>query len=411
MKLIVDLLVWTCAAAWMIGSGAFALAQSPPHPSTESDSTGTSGDRSGAEQPEVASESATPIVVEPIDVALPGQPARGLSGLTSAQSESPAAARALDEPAFVTTVHIDDRVGETTSVAEVLSESMGVNVRSLGGLGGFSSVSVRGADSGHTAVFVDGVPLSRIASVTADLGRYSLDSLSELELYRGGVPAELGGAALGGALNLITAVGRPASGRPLTLSLGAGSFGARHLRARWRDSRDDGLAGFHLALGYAGSNGDFSYFNDNGTNLIQDDDTFVARDNNHYDQIDAVARYRTERGSLTIDAGSRTLIKVQGIPGTASVQSRSAELTTVSQLVDVAVRAPALFGSPRLFGLASGFVGGEWQAYRDLDNEVGLGAQDRRYRSISTGFAGRASIDGGPAQVISLGADGRVDHF
>src|SRR4051812_5940645 len=60
------------------------------------------------------------------------------------------AERALDEPAFVTVVRVGDRRGEAISVAEVLAEAVGVRVRSLGGLGSFASISIRGAGSAQT---------------------------------------------------------------------------------------------------------------------------------------------------------------------------------------------------------------------------------------------------------------------
>jgi iron complex outermembrane receptor protein len=122
----------------------------------------------------------------------------------SEKSRAPGAQRALDEPAFLTEVRVEERTGESATVAGVLAESVGAQVRTLGGLGGFASLSVRGAAPGHTTILIDGVPLSRVASVGADIGRFELGSFSRLELYRGGVPVEYGGAALGGALNMVT---------------------------------------------------------------------------------------------------------------------------------------------------------------------------------------------------------------
>ncbi len=233
------------------------------------------------------------IVVAPIDVHGRRQQADGPDALVTDDPAHADAARATDDPAFATVVHIDDHAGETTSIAEALARTAGVHVRSLGGLGGYSSISVRGHASGHTAVFVNGVPLSRVASVSADLGRFDLASFSSLELYRGGVPVSLGGAALGGALVLHTAVG-PAPDA-VRVSMGAGSFGARHLRARWLGGRADGSIGYHLSAGYTGAAGDFVYFDDNGTNLNPSDDEMVRRSNNGYDRVDAVARVRRVR--------------------------------------------------------------------------------------------------------------------
>jgi vitamin B12 transporter len=273
---------------------------------------------------------------------------------------------------------------------------------------------VRGADAGHTAVLVDGVPLSRAASAAADLGRYELESVSELELYRGGVPIELGGGGLGGALNLVTRVGRPPDGRRLRLSAGVGSFGARHLRARWLDGGGDDPGvpeGVHLSIGYAGAAGDFVYFNDNGTNLDPDDDEMVRRQNNAYEQVDAVARRRVARGDTTLSAGVRALYKTQGVPGSASVQSEHTSLETLSQIGDVSVARRGAFGVRHLLAVASAFAAVEQQRYRDLHGEIGLGAQHRRYRSLSAGGAARATAPVGARHVVSAGLDVRVDHF
>src|SRR3954462_1819544 len=101
--------------------------------------------------------------------------------------------RALGAAPFVTVIH-PDAPPAAASVADALATSAGAQTRSLGGLGAYQSVSVRGAAPGHTAVLIDGVPLARLAEVTTDLGRYAMDAFGEVELYRGAVPVELGGA-------------------------------------------------------------------------------------------------------------------------------------------------------------------------------------------------------------------------
>lgn len=344
------------------------------------------------------------IVLGPLDA--PQRPT-GPGDLVGDDPEHADAARALDDPAFTTVVRVDDRAAETATVAEVLAHTLGVNVRGLGGLGGFSAISVRGHGAGHTVVTVDGVPLSRIATVGADLGRFELTSFSELELYRGGVPVEYGGAAMGGALNLVTRVG-PAAGPRLRVSAGGGSFGARHLRTRWLGG-DDRL-GYHVALGYAGATGDFEYFDDNGTNLEPGDDSYVDRSNNGFDAVDGVARLRASRGPATAELGARTMWKRQGVPGSAHVQSQRASIESLTQIVDASAETVALLDDPRLGGKAGGYLAFERQHYLDADGEVGLGAQDRLYHSISGGLRASVSRVAG-AHVLSAGADLSGDYF
>src|SRR5690606_20818610 len=151
--------------------------------------------------------------------------------------------------------------------------------------------------------------------------------------------------ALGGALNLVTSVGKPPSGKRLTVSAGGGSFGARHLRARWRDGSDDGT-GSHLSLGYAGATGDFSYCNDKGTNQDTADVGFHFRPTDVYEQVGGVAGGRGRSGGPPYELGSRTTWKGQGLPGGATNQATSASLSTVGQLIDGSVSRQGLWGTP-----------------------------------------------------------------
>src|SRR6185312_2794057 len=95
--------------------------------------------------------------------------------------------RALGDAPFVTIIHPDDHVA-TASVAEAVGSTVGTQTHSLGGLGAYESVTIRGASAGNTLVLIDGVPLARIASVTTDLGRFALADFGQVELYRGSVP-------------------------------------------------------------------------------------------------------------------------------------------------------------------------------------------------------------------------------
>src|SRR5262249_37534487 len=170
--------------------------------------------------------------------------------------------RALHDAPFVTVIHPDEHPA-TASVADAIATSVGAQTRSLGGLGAYASVSIRGASPGNTAVLIDGVPLAKLAEVTTDLGRFSLDGFGEVDLYRGAVPVELGGAGVGGAVNLITRLGRGEHGERIRASIGGGSYGARHVRVHYGD--DHGSVLSSTTVSYQGATGDYSYFSDNGT--------------------------------------------------------------------------------------------------------------------------------------------------
>ncbi|HTM22839.1 MAG TPA: TonB-dependent receptor, partial [Kofleriaceae bacterium] len=221
----------------------------------------------------------------------------------------------------------------------------------------------------------------------------------------------LGGAALGGALDLITRVGPAPDGHRLRLDVGGGSFGARHLGARWVDGRADGSLGWHLAARYAGATGDYPYFDDRGTNLNQSDDAIVTRSNNGHDQIDLVARVAGGGAGTRARGGLRATARRQGVPGSGSVQSMTASLDSAGAVADGAIDRQGLTGSDRLAGGAAGWLSAEVQEYRDLDGEIGLSAQHLRYRILATGLRTHLGWAAPGGHRISAAVDGGLDWF
>jgi vitamin B12 transporter len=349
-------------------------------------------------------------VVEPVTIRASRLRAAGLRDLVSDDHTAPGAARALDEAEFSTVIRVDDFEGETRTLAEVLSSSVGAHVRSLGGLGAFSSLSVRGGASGHTPVFVDGVPQPQLGSATIDLAQLELGSFSDIELYRGSAPANVGAGALGGALHLGTAVGPPPGGEPLAVSTGAGSFGARHLRARYLGGEHGGLA-YHLSAGYAGAAGDYPFFNDRGTNLSPDDSEVISRQNNGYDRGDAVTRVRLRQGSRSYEGGTRTSYKAQGIPGAGHRQSEHTSLQTFTQQVDGRIAARNPWQRAGALAHASSYARVEHQRYRDVEGEIGLGAQNLRYLTASGGGRVGLELPIGRHHLVSTGLAGSLEVF
>jgi iron complex outermembrane receptor protein len=267
----------------------------------------------------------------------------------------------------------------TASVADAVGQTVGVQMRSLGGLGAFESISVRGAAPGHTQVSIDGVPLARLAQVTTDLGRFALDSFGEVQLYRGAVPIELGGAGVGGALNLVTRLGRGEHGERVRASVGAGSYGARHLHLHYGDDHANGALLSAVTLAYQGATGDYRYFSDNNTPLNTSDDGYQTRRNNGFDQFDATARVGSR--DRRVEGGARVAWMQQGLPGSTAQPAMHANLTTLDVIQDVHYEHAVGAAAARevVFGLA------ELQQLDDPLAELGYGAQRRSYRTFSGG--------------------------
>lgn len=284
--------------------------------------------------------------------------------------------RALGDAPFVTILHPDEHPA-TASVADAVATAVGAHANSLGGLGAYASVTVRGAAPGHTAVLIDGVPLARLAAVTADVGRFALDAFGEVELYRGAVPIELGGAGVGGALNLVTRLGPGRRGERLTASLGAGSFGARHARLHYGDAHGGALSS--TTIGYQSAAGDYRYFDDNSTPLNPSDDTTRVRRNNGFTAIDAATRWGS--ADRTLGGGVRAAYKRNGLPGQTGNTSSGARLATTDVIGDAAFELAA--GPATARQLAYALV--EHQRLRDPLGELGLGGQVRDSLTLAGG--------------------------
>jgi iron complex outermembrane receptor protein len=111
---------------------------------------------------------------------------------------------------FATVVDTSDATSRLESVADVLAESVGVQVRRFGGLGAFSTVSIRGSTPSQVEVYLDNVLLNRANAGLVDLSNLPVDNVESIEIYRG-FTLQLGAGSIGGAINLVT---RPVMGPP-----------------------------------------------------------------------------------------------------------------------------------------------------------------------------------------------------
>jgi len=122
---------------------------------------------------------------------------------------------------FATVVDTSEATSKVSSVADVLSESVGVQVRRFGGLGAFSTVSIRGSTPNQVEVYLDNVLQNPANAGLVDLGSLPLDNVERIEIYRGFAPMQLGAGSIGGAINLVT---RPVAGE--TTNLASASYGS-----------------------------------------------------------------------------------------------------------------------------------------------------------------------------------------
>jgi outer membrane cobalamin receptor len=77
------------------------------------------------------------------------------------------------------------RTIDAVQLSEVLRTFSGVSIKDYGGVGGLKTISVQGLSANHTAVSYDGISVSDFQTGQVDLGKFSLDNVSEVSLYTG----------------------------------------------------------------------------------------------------------------------------------------------------------------------------------------------------------------------------------
>jgi len=91
-------------------------------------------------------------------------------------------------------------------VRSLLEHVAGIDVYSDGPRGQKTSVFMRGTNSNHTLVLLNGIPINDQSSPKAmfDFGYDFLQGLQQIEIYKGAAGAIFGPAAIGGAINFVT---------------------------------------------------------------------------------------------------------------------------------------------------------------------------------------------------------------
>ncbi|MBS0222727.1 MAG: TonB-dependent receptor [Proteobacteria bacterium] len=96
------------------------------------------------------------------------------------------------------------------TVDEVLRTVPGVSVQQSGGVGAQTSVFVRGANSNHVVVLIDGMNVNDPATPNGaiDFAHFLTENLDRIEVVRGPMSTLYGSSAIGGVINMVTKPGK-----------------------------------------------------------------------------------------------------------------------------------------------------------------------------------------------------------
>ena len=128
---------------------------------------------------------------------------------------------------------------QATMVTEVLRTVPGISVVQAGGSGQQTSIFMRGANSEHVLVMIDGVEINDPSSPNnaVNLANLPVDNIERIEILRGPQSVLYGSDAVGGVIQILTRrpVGKPA----VTFASEVGSFQTYHERIAVSSGRDD----------------------------------------------------------------------------------------------------------------------------------------------------------------------------
>ncbi len=279
-----------------------------------------------------------------------------------------------------------------TDLARVLDTVPGARVVRLGGLDDFARVSLRGSTPEQVRVYLDGVLLNGLDGGGVDLSTIPVGHLGRVEVYRSAAPAMFGGSAIGGVVHLWSR-----SSRGLRVGLEGGSFGTRGLVA------STGWGSGSVGLTYRGTEGDFTYLDDNGTRYDPSDDRRVVRENDRSDTLGLLARGSSMGGRVRLVQS--LLWRRRGLPGPALYQTRESRLTQARSVtgltfatsrgrdLDLELRASVALGLTML---------------HDPVPEIGLSPRETRDLTVVPGLGGSLSV-GSDAGWLRVTADYRHD--
>lgn len=271
--------------------------------------------------------------------------------------------------------------GKIVSLSEVIEKESGVQIRQSGGLGSFSSVSLRGSSADQVMVFLDGILLNDASGGGVDMSNISLSDVESVEIYRGTAPVNFSKSSLGGIVNIRTL--RAKEGFMGNISSGYGSFHTRKLSGFL--NRKNGPWDYLLSADWLASDNDYDILNDKGTEWNSSDDRREKRNNAETDQYNFLAKAGYDFSpNLRLDMMNQYFSKKQGLPSWDNSAVTRSSLDTDRSISTLKLRADDL-GDWHLNTSAQLSYTRKEEEYDDRGGHIGLGDQHSTYTTERLG--------------------------
>ncbi len=198
--------------------------------------------------------------------------------VTATRSESRADA-VISDVTVITREDIERSTGRT--LPELISRVSGVQMWANGGLGKNSSISIRGSESRHVLLLVDGVRYGSATSGQANFDNIPLESIERIEVLKGPASALYGSDAVGGVIQVFTRKGAAGlhpygsvtigteARREVSAGLSGGSADLTYSLGV-QSLREKGFSATNPQVAFGGYNADTDGFSQNSVNASVD---------------------------------------------------------------------------------------------------------------------------------------------
>lgn len=136
------------------------------------------------------------------------------------------------------------RGGQSTLV-ELLQRQPGIEITNNGGVGKASGIFMRGTNSGHVVVLIDGIRVQSATLGTTTLENIPLNQIDRIEIIRGPASSLYGQDAIGGVIQLFTKKGEGAP--KFHLNVGFGTYDTTLAEAGIRGKASDTSYAFNVS--------------------------------------------------------------------------------------------------------------------------------------------------------------------
>lgn len=139
------------------------------------------------------------------------------------------------QPFAIEVVDMKKVMDRDVDVNRLMDGLAGLRVSENGGLGSGFNYSINGLSGKAVKFFIDGIPMENFGT-SYSINNFPANNIDRIEVYKGVMPVDLGGDALGGAINIIS---RKQINNYLDLSYSYGSFNTNRasLSGRWRSDK------------------------------------------------------------------------------------------------------------------------------------------------------------------------------